>query len=96
MSASQLRRFLADVVEHGKEHDAFDIDIGASGPADDVLEFGDLDPLAGAVEGVHDDGRGRQIEALSQRRRGDRDLEDVVAQQALDLFAIGGRKRAVM
>ena len=83
--------FLRDVVEHGKEHDTFNVDIGAAGAPDDVLEFGDLDPLAGAVQGVHDDGSGRQIQPLRQGRRGDGHLEDVLAQQALDLLAVGGR-----
>ena len=52
--------------------------------------------FAVAVERVHDDGRGGQVEALSQGRRGDGDLEDIVAQQALDLLAVGGRQGAVV
>ena len=85
-----------DVVEHGKEHQALHVHIGPSGAADDVLEFGDFNPLPETVKRVHNDGRGRQVESLGKRRRGDRHLQHIVAQQALDLLAVRGRKRAMV
>ena len=48
------------------------------------------------MERVHYDDCGRQVETLRQRRRRDGDLEDIVAQQALNLLAIGGRQCAVV
>lgn len=88
--------FLRDIVEHGKQHDAFDADVGPAGAPDNVLELGDVDPFAGAMQRVHDRGGRGQVQPLRQRRRGDGDLEDILAQQPLDLLAVGGRQRAVV
>ena len=85
-----------DIVEHGEEDDALNVYIGPPGAPDNVPEFAVLDPLTGAVEGIHDDGGRRQIEALGQGRRGDGDLEDVLAQETLDLLAIGRRQGAMV
>ena len=71
---------LRDIVEHREEHNAFNIDIGAPRAADNILELGDFDPFAMAVERVHDNGRGRKVEALRQGGRRDCHLEHIVAQ----------------
>jgi len=85
-----------NLVEHGEEHDAFDVDIGPASPPNHVLEFGDVDPGSRSVEGVHDHSGSGQVQALSQGRRGDSDFEDIATQQAFDLLPVGRWQSPVM
>ena len=88
--------FFVYVIKHRKQDDTFDVNIGATSPADDVLELGNFYQLAVAVKRVHYYSRGRQVETLREGRRRDRYFEDVIAQQALHLLAVCGRQRTVM
>jgi len=54
-----------DIVEHRKEYDTFNVDVGAPSSSYHIFELRNVNLLAVAVEGVHYDCRGRQIESLS-------------------------------